>query len=112
MSPRTRTKRPTTPIAKRLEELRADRQLSLSQFHKAVVRSTVSRATYRSVNRWHTDVDAPIAYFGLGDFDQVDRVEIHWSTGERSEIQGDFAAGARYIVTRDGIGPLASTDAR
>lgn len=44
--------------------------------------------------------DAPIAYFGLGEFDKLSRVEIVWSTGERSEIQGDFAAGARYTITR------------
>src|SRR5262249_41435014 len=44
--------------------------------------------------------DAPIAYFGLGDATRVDRVEIRWSTGERTELQGDFPAGARYIVRR------------
>ena len=44
--------------------------------------------------------DAPIAYFGLGDFQRVDRVEIQWSTGERSEIRGDFSAGSRYVIKR------------
>ena len=44
--------------------------------------------------------DAPIAYFGLGEFQQVERVEVHWSTGERTEIRGDFPAGARYVITR------------
>jgi uncharacterized membrane protein YraQ (UPF0718 family) len=46
--------------------------------------------------------DAPVAYFGLGEFDEVERLEIRWSTGERSELQGGFPAGARYIVTRGG----------
>jgi hypothetical protein len=46
--------------------------------------------------------DAPIAYFGLGDFDRVSRMEIVWSTGEHSEIRGDFLAGARYIFRRGG----------
>lgn len=44
--------------------------------------------------------DAPILYFGLGDYDKVERIEITWSTGERSELHGDFAAGARYRITR------------
>lgn len=48
--------------------------------------------------------DAPIAYFGLSDFQRVERVEVHWSTGERSEIRGDFGAGARYIVSRQNVG--------
>ncbi len=44
--------------------------------------------------------DAPIAYFGLGEFENVSRVEVHWSTGERSEIRGDFEAGSKYRLTR------------
>ncbi|HMH52772.1 MAG TPA: FG-GAP-like repeat-containing protein [Candidatus Acidoferrum sp.] len=44
--------------------------------------------------------DAPIAYFGLGEYQRVERVEIQWSTGERTEIKGDFPAGARYVVQR------------
>jgi uncharacterized membrane protein YraQ (UPF0718 family) len=44
--------------------------------------------------------DAPIAYFGLGEFQRVERVEVQWSTGERTEIKGDFPAGARYVVQR------------
>ncbi len=44
--------------------------------------------------------DAPTAHFGLGEFAKVDRVEVIWSTGERSEIRQGFAAGARYIITR------------
>ena len=45
--------------------------------------------------------DSPIAYFGLGDFKQVDWVEVLWSTGERSEIRGNFAAGSRYKISRN-----------
>ena len=44
--------------------------------------------------------DAPVAYFGLGDFTRVDRVEVLWSTGEKTEVRGDFAAGARYVLQR------------
>ncbi len=44
--------------------------------------------------------DAPIAYFGLGEFERVERIEVRWSTGGQSEIRGDFTAGARYIINR------------
>lgn len=44
--------------------------------------------------------DAPIAYFGVGNVQTIERVEVRWSTGERSELHGDFPAGARYILTR------------
>jgi hypothetical protein len=55
--------------------------------------------------------DAPIAYFGLGEFERVERVEVLWSTGERSDIRGDFPAGARYIVNRQRIGNVQQTQA-
>jgi uncharacterized membrane protein YraQ (UPF0718 family) len=54
-----------------------------------------------------TSFDAPVAYFGLGEFARVDRVEVQWSTGERSEIRGDFPAGARYVLRRPQGGQLA-----
>jgi uncharacterized membrane protein YraQ (UPF0718 family) len=44
--------------------------------------------------------DAPIVHFGLGDRQTVQRVEIQWSTGERSVIEQELAAGSRYVVTR------------
>lgn len=44
--------------------------------------------------------DAPVAYFGLGAFPHITRVDIHWSTGEHSVIDGDLPAGATYIVHR------------
>ena len=44
--------------------------------------------------------DPAIAHFGLGHFEKVEQVDIVWSTGEQSEIRGDFAAGAKYIITR------------
>jgi uncharacterized membrane protein YraQ (UPF0718 family) len=47
--------------------------------------------------------DAPLVYFGLGDFAGVEQVEITWSTGERSELRGDFRAGSRYIISRKAV---------
>ncbi|MDH3685433.1 MAG: FG-GAP-like repeat-containing protein [Myxococcales bacterium] len=50
--------------------------------------------------------DPTIAHFGLGEHERVARVEIHWSTGEKSELEGPFATGARYRVTRPATGAL------
>ena len=44
--------------------------------------------------------DAPVAYFGLGDHEQVNRVKIYWSTGEATEITGPISTGNRYLVSR------------
>lgn len=44
--------------------------------------------------------DAPRAHFGLGDAATVGRVEVRWSTGEVTELKGEFAAGKRYRITR------------
>jgi hypothetical protein len=44
--------------------------------------------------------DAPVAHFGLGDHPGIDRVEILWSTGERSVLSHRLDAGARYVITR------------
>ena len=45
--------------------------------------------------------DAPFVHFGLGANDKVDRVEITWSTGETTELKGDFKAGQRYRISRN-----------
>ncbi len=44
----------------------------------------------------------PVAHFGLGEHDEVRSIEVHWSTGERSLIDGPFPASGRYIVERRG----------
>lgn len=48
--------------------------------------------------------DAPMAHFGLGEHTRVERVEVRWSTGERSVLEGDFRAGARYAIHRTPAG--------
>ncbi len=45
--------------------------------------------------------DAHYAHFGLGTYDQVNRVEIVWSTGERTVIDRPLEANKKYIVSRD-----------
>ena len=44
--------------------------------------------------------DAPRAHFGLGKHQAVSRVEVIWSTGEKSELKGEFKAGHKYIIER------------
>jgi hypothetical protein len=44
--------------------------------------------------------DPPEARFGLGEQDQISRLEIDWSTGEKTIIDKPFPAGRHYIVTR------------
>lgn len=41
-----------------------------------------------------------MAYFGLGDHEGVERVEIQWSTGETSKVTQPLMAGARYLIER------------
>jgi hypothetical protein len=44
--------------------------------------------------------DAPAVHFGLGTHDQIDQVEVTWSTGETSTITGGLKAGQRYVIQR------------
>ena len=44
--------------------------------------------------------DPPEARFGLGEQDQISRLEIDWSTGEKTIIDKPLPAGRHYIVTR------------
>jgi len=44
--------------------------------------------------------DEPIAHFGLGEYDSVERLVIRWSTGGASVIQGPFDEGYLYSLER------------
>jgi uncharacterized membrane protein YraQ (UPF0718 family) len=46
--------------------------------------------------------DAPRAHFGLGKYSLVSRVEVIWSTGEKTELSGEFKAGHKYRIERSG----------
>ena len=43
----------------------------------------------------------PIAYFGLGEYDRVSKVEIIWSTGEKTTLDKEFLANKKYVVARN-----------
>ena len=45
--------------------------------------------------------DAPVVHFGLGKFELVKRVEIFWSTGERTFIDQIFPANHEYRIYRN-----------
>ncbi len=44
--------------------------------------------------------DEPLAHFGLGEYDHIDRLEIEWSTGGTTVIPGPFEAGHIYSLRR------------
>ena len=44
--------------------------------------------------------DSPIAHFGLGKYDKVNKIEIVWSTGEKTTLDKEFLANKRYVVAR------------
>jgi uncharacterized membrane protein YraQ (UPF0718 family) len=46
--------------------------------------------------------DAPIAHFGLGEYDSVSKIEIHWSTGETTTLTQNFPANKEYRIQRKG----------
>ena len=45
--------------------------------------------------------DSPIAHFGLGEYDRVKKLEIIWSTGEKTTLDKEFLANDKYIVKRN-----------
>ncbi len=45
--------------------------------------------------------DAPILHFGLGKHELVNKVEVIWSTGEKTVIEKEFIAGRIYRVIRE-----------
>ncbi|MCZ6709585.1 MAG: ASPIC/UnbV domain-containing protein, partial [Gammaproteobacteria bacterium] len=44
--------------------------------------------------------DAPRAHFGLGEHEVVSRVEVVWSSGETTRLNGEFKAGHNYKIER------------
>lgn len=48
----------------------------------------------------YVSYDPPTAHFGLAETDRIDRVEVHWATGDSTDIVGPLSAGYRYRITR------------
>jgi len=44
--------------------------------------------------------DEPLAHFGLGEYERVERLEIGWSTGGTTVVPGPFEAGHIYLLER------------
>ena len=49
--------------------------------------------------------DEPLAHFGLGEYDRIDRLEIEWSTGGTTVIPGPLEAGHLYSLQRSALDP-------
>jgi hypothetical protein len=47
--------------------------------------------------------DEPLAHFGLGEYDHIDRLEIEWSTGGTTVIPGPLEAGQIYSLQRSAL---------
>ncbi len=44
--------------------------------------------------------DAPRLHFGLGEFQEISKLEIEWSTGEKMVLDEEFPVGANYVIER------------
>ena len=44
--------------------------------------------------------NAPVVHFGLGSVTKVNRVELHWTDGTTTVLDGEFVANRRYTVER------------
>lgn len=71
----------------------------------ARVTATVDGETLTRVNDDEADYqsqDSRIRHFGLGDADAVDELRVEWADGSVTVVE-DVAAGARILVTPDGV---------
>jgi hypothetical protein len=48
-------------------------------------------------------IDAPFTHFGLGSERQIEAVEVTWSTGAKTIIDGPLPADTLYTITRHGL---------
>ena len=44
--------------------------------------------------------NAPVVHFGLGPVTKVNRVEVRWTDGTRTVLNGEFLANRRYTIER------------
>ena len=45
--------------------------------------------------------DAPYVHFGLGEFKEVDSINVEWSTGETTTLKGPFQANGKLRIERN-----------
>ncbi len=45
--------------------------------------------------------DAPIVHFGLGEYETISKIEIHWSTGETTTVTHPLPSNREYTVHRE-----------
>ena len=44
--------------------------------------------------------DSPKAFFALGEYPEAASIDVEWSTGERTTVEGPFPTGSIYTVKR------------
>ena len=54
--------------------------------------------------------DAPVAHFGLGEYDRLQKVEIRWSNGETMEFETSFPANREYTIHRKAVPATRSAE--
>ena len=45
--------------------------------------------------------DAPTVHFGLGEYESVERVDVHWSDGVTTTLDHHFPANIEYGIKRE-----------
>ena len=48
----------------------------------------------------YSTLDFAAAHFGLGDFTKIAKIEVDWSTGGTSVLEGNFSTGYKYLIER------------
>ena len=48
----------------------------------------------------YASFDPFVVHFGLGKYDRVNKIEIVWSTGEKTTIDKEFLANKSYVISR------------
>ncbi len=69
---------------------------------KVIIRYGSGQHQVREIQRsgGFLSFNEPVAHFGLGETDRVDSIEVQWSSGESSVIEGPFDARGRYVIER------------
>ena len=68
--------------------------------YRALLQDAVLKIRELKASGGYLSFDEPVAHFGLGDAESVEKLVVKWSTGGSTEIAGPFAAGHLYTLQR------------
>lgn len=80
-------------------ELRDDTSENVQAIGAKVVVGKQTR--YILASGGYKSFNPAMVHFGLGKTDKVEKIEIVWPDGKQSILDGNFAAGGRYRITRE-----------